>query len=275
MLLRRERSSGFTLIELLVVVAIIAVLISILLPGLRLAREQARERVCQSNMRQLATAFVTYSVEWHDHLPGGPFDFFRDWLGTGNFEEGNTQHVLSAPQKGTIFPYVGRSADVYFCPNHETFGETEEGGTNIRRYSYTSVLVLTGAPTTLLKRAMYEDQPRRLGRSGRSWKRAMNSIMPPILAEEDTAHYLEKVRDGGWSNIDAITSRHRGKGFMAFVDGHAESRAFAKKPVEFTAWNLFFELYDNRIVSAGYYQDTKTRDFVKMGFMRHAPSDRK
>jgi len=57
----RKGRSGFTLIELLVVVAIIALLISILLPSLARARELAKRTTCAANMSGMGKGLHTYS----------------------------------------------------------------------------------------------------------------------------------------------------------------------------------------------------------------------
>lgn len=62
--------NAFTLIELLVVVAIIALLISILLPSLAKAREHTKSVKCLANLRSTGQAVVTYSSEWLGFLPG-------------------------------------------------------------------------------------------------------------------------------------------------------------------------------------------------------------
>ncbi len=57
---------SFTLIELLVVVAIIAVLVSMLLPALAKARETARSVVCKSNLNQISKGYVLYKSDNND-----------------------------------------------------------------------------------------------------------------------------------------------------------------------------------------------------------------
>jgi len=75
---RKARSlPAFTLIELLVVVAIIALLISILLPALRRAKEQANTTVCISNLRSISQAANQYLLAFSD-LPWSlptPYEF--------------------------------------------------------------------------------------------------------------------------------------------------------------------------------------------------------
>ncbi|MCM8529948.1 MAG: type II secretion system GspH family protein [Lentisphaeraceae bacterium] len=98
----------FTLIELLVTIAIIGVLLTILLPSIRQAREKAKTVVCKSNQRQIGVAFTIWSSE------------YDGWtLGSGWFKPKANNHVAS------LTPYTNESGEttnekfngLYHCPN--------------------------------------------------------------------------------------------------------------------------------------------------------------
>ena len=73
--------SGFTLIELLVVVAIIALLISILLPAMAQARERGKRTVCLSQLRELTNALRQYADEYKDRcFPYNPDNIYLQAL---------------------------------------------------------------------------------------------------------------------------------------------------------------------------------------------------
>jgi prepilin-type N-terminal cleavage/methylation domain-containing protein/prepilin-type processing-associated H-X9-DG protein len=77
-----KKRNGFTLIELLVVVAIIAVLISILLPALSSARERARGVICMTHVKQFGLGFTYYLNDNNNWLPTGyiPKPVNKSWF---------------------------------------------------------------------------------------------------------------------------------------------------------------------------------------------------
>jgi prepilin-type N-terminal cleavage/methylation domain-containing protein len=68
-LVRTPRPRAFTLVELLVVIGIIALLIAILLPVVRKARESANVTACASNLRQVGIAILSYANDNKGRLP--------------------------------------------------------------------------------------------------------------------------------------------------------------------------------------------------------------
>ncbi|MHC4557717.1 MAG: type II secretion system protein [Planctomycetota bacterium] len=60
---------AFTLIELLVVIAIIALLLAILMPSLRRARDQAKGVTCRNNLKQVGLAFTLYTDDNEGKFP--------------------------------------------------------------------------------------------------------------------------------------------------------------------------------------------------------------
>ncbi len=268
------RRRAFTLIELLVVVAIIALLISILMPSLKLARTQARDTICRSNMGQVTRGFLYYATDFDNYLPGSVADQAMngrggwvqlDWLGIGR-----TGEIDRAPQEGTIFKYLN-DAKVYRCPTHLL---AREGNQTMQvsleeRISYTAPLILTGASIEWLLRVRYPDPAPSNETQIPTREASIHNMMPAILIEEDTNWYLNRSRDSAWVNVDRFTDRHRGAGGIGFVDGHADVRKLPKQPFPITSWHLLYELVDGRVISAGHGGFG-----VTFGWLRRQPTDR-
>jgi prepilin-type N-terminal cleavage/methylation domain-containing protein/prepilin-type processing-associated H-X9-DG protein len=119
--MQRTSRRGFTLIELLVVIAIIAILAAILFPVFAQAREAARKATCQSNLKQLGSAFMMYSQDYDEKYPtsdgygtysaGGFYNWPPDAVGTPS----PTSPRFSSWQN-TIQAYV-KSEQVMVCPS--------------------------------------------------------------------------------------------------------------------------------------------------------------
>lgn len=115
--LRRSCVCAFTLIEVLVVVAIIALLVSVLIPALRKARDQGKRAVCTNNMHQQLLAMRSYAADFQGCAP------WRGWFSSTVSEASAEAYGFGGIKKVTINlsmligKHVGRNWDVIYCPS--------------------------------------------------------------------------------------------------------------------------------------------------------------
>ena len=124
--------TAFTLVELLVVIAIIAVLISILLPALNAARQSAITINCGSNLRQIGQAVNMYTAEFNTAYPTGLMQWIKNGLpnppaaGDPVVFNGWLTNAASGSAysywQQFLWPYVGKSTQVFICPAHQNTG---------------------------------------------------------------------------------------------------------------------------------------------------------
>lgn len=122
---QRPPALGFSLIELLVVVAIIALLVSILLPSLRAARETAKRTACAANLKQVGLAWDLYLDENNQNFMDFRYSN-REWVygGKNELHEYQERYVPGLPPDPRPLNYfVGsdpssdRTKRIFFCPS--------------------------------------------------------------------------------------------------------------------------------------------------------------
>lgn len=108
---------AFTLIEILVVISIIALLMSILMPSLMKAREQAKRAVCMTNLRSIGQGIYIYANDNKGRLVPGdfpvPWDVWAEPPGCSNKQSVNLGYLLTS---GAL-PIPMDDNNVFFCPS--------------------------------------------------------------------------------------------------------------------------------------------------------------
>lgn len=120
------KRTAFTLLELLVVMVILGVLIAIILPAMRHAKEQGKRVVCLSNQRNLALAWTLYADD-NDYYMCSPCPkWYGDdqecswiywdvsWSWPRNWTISQWEQSM---RQGVLWDYNQKGAGVYRCPS--------------------------------------------------------------------------------------------------------------------------------------------------------------
>jgi prepilin-type N-terminal cleavage/methylation domain-containing protein/prepilin-type processing-associated H-X9-DG protein len=226
---RMQRRKAFTLVELLVVIGIIALLIAILLPALNKAREQATKIKCQTNMRQLTQAVLSYVNEGSNYLPFANWDgaistpptsppnYTYGWLytnydplrvGWGGDIDGPwpaNMPPIDGVETGVLWPYL-KILGVYHCPA-DSDDSRWQGSERLSSYLMNGSMYAFGNTTALPK--------------GLSGLRITQFQFPDqcILFWEDANNFNDA---SSFPDEGTLATRHYEGANVTYLDGHCD-----------------------------------------------------
>ncbi len=233
--------AGFTLIELLVVIAIIAILASLLLPALVVAKLKAQGTYCMNNLKQMSVAWNMYPHDFNDSLApnsdlgnegkdgdnpawvAGTMSYATD---PASLSDDTNTDLLVGPyyaQFGSLGGY-SQNAKVYHCPGDKS--QVYANGTAYTRVRSISMNGWVGFDT--------RDWTQPAAPPFFKLNYKMNDMQNPGPA--DTWVFIDEREDSindGWFAVDMVdqgsssqwvdlpASYHNHAAAISFADGHA------------------------------------------------------
>lgn len=242
-----RKRQAFTLIELLVVIAVIAVLMGILMPALKAARELARGSNCMANERSLMMAYIMYADDNSGKLVRGhvarndlqsPMWVLPPLNADGTYMSGDPllEDRIRGIQAGALYPYIN-NYEMYHCPGDNRYQSAATEHQAFYR-SYLVPDVLSAA-----KKGFHSWTENR----HKYFPKKLNEIRHPslkyVFLESEFRNTSFNYDHGGWSFapwmdtfwIDELATFHSKSANFGFADGHAEKH----KWVHNETWEIF------------------------------------
>ena len=240
-------TKGFTLIELLVVIAVIAVLMAILMPSLRAAKELARGSSCLANQRSLVLAYTMYADDNDSRLVRGHVDTSNlntpMWVlppitTSGAYISGIPllEDRIRGIQRGAMYPYI-RNHEMYHCPGDNRYQTgAPEHQRMYRSYIIPDILSAGNKGFHSWTEARYKHFPKKL-------EEITQTSMKYVFVESQFQNPNFNYDHGGWSFapwidirwVDALATYHTKSATFGFADGHSEKH----KWVHTETWKIF------------------------------------
>jgi prepilin-type N-terminal cleavage/methylation domain-containing protein/prepilin-type processing-associated H-X9-DG protein len=229
-----EGRGGFTLIELLVVIGIIAILSSLLLPGLAKAKARGQAIYCLNNLKQLNLAWMIYAHDNGDRLAYnlGATEIKQmlnrkqqyNWANSVlNWELDPDNTNLTLNTGASLGAYVNQNTRVFKCPADYVLSSIQRGAGWSERSRSISMNAMVGdagdftVGGTNVNNPSYQ-QYFKLDQLGSG-----SDIFIFIEEHPDSindGYFLNKAAYPGWTDLPA--SYHNGSANLSFGDGHAE-----------------------------------------------------